>query len=152
MHDNDDIGPNVRNPQSKSRKIIRGKLESLGIWHEVSVDGHEKLGDKALQMGLVGFHIYGARDKWSGKVLLLTVLPSSRFAEAIGHVYLDFCVEYGRASLSLLYYLLMLKLMFYCLTVIPIQVTFDGGSETPDMKGIQTALRYVQLFEVICYL
>ena len=54
--------------------------------------------------------------------------------------------EYGRASLSLLYYLLMLKLMFYCLTVIPIQVTFDGGSETPDMKGIQTALRYVQLF------
>ncbi|KAM5544839.1 hypothetical protein V8D89_001737 [Ganoderma adspersum] len=120
MHDNDDLGPNVQNPQSKSRNIIRGKLESLGIWHEVSVDGHEKLGDKALQMGLVGFHIYGARDKWSGKVLLLIVLPSSWFAEAIGHVYLDFCIKYS---------------------LIPIQVTFDGGSETPDMKGIQTALR-----------
>ncbi len=122
MHDNDDIGPAVRNPQSKSRKIIRGKLESLGIWHELSVDGHEKLGDKALQMGLVGFHIYGARDKWSGKVLMLIVLPSSRFAEAIGHVYLDFCVEYGRAYLFSL-----------CCTAIHLMQVFRSYSHPADL-------------------
>ncbi|EJF66376.1 hypothetical protein DICSQDRAFT_45784, partial [Dichomitus squalens LYAD-421 SS1] len=98
----------------------RVTLTSHGTWHEVSVDGHKKLSDKALQMGIVGFHIYGGRDKWSGKVLLLLVLPNSRFAEAIGHVYLDFVIEHE---------------------MIPIQVTFDGGSETADMKAIQTALR-----------
>ncbi|TBU64693.1 hypothetical protein BD310DRAFT_943708 [Dichomitus squalens] len=120
MHANDDIGPTIRNPRSRSRHIVRVTLTSHGTWHEVSVDGHEKLSDKALQMGIVGFHIYGGRDKWSGKVLLLLVLPNSRFAEAIGHVYLDFVIEHE---------------------MIPIQVTFDGGSETADMKAIQTALR-----------
>ena len=68
--------------------------------YELSVDGHEKLSDKALQMGVVGFHIYGGRDKWSGKVLLLIAVPNSRFAEAIGHVYLDFVIEHGSMSFS----------------------------------------------------
>ena len=98
MHDNDHLGAAVRSPRNRKIQISRKVLTAFGTWHELSVDGHEKLGPMALQMGLVGFHIYGMRDKWSGKALWLVVVPNARLATTIGHIYLDFAATHGSTS------------------------------------------------------
>ncbi len=96
MQENDPIGSSLRNPQVRRRGgVTRKVLTSRGIWHEVSVDGHEKLGHLALQMGAVGFHIYGFREKWSGKALHFVCVPNARVALVVGHIYLDFVLEHG---------------------------------------------------------
>jgi len=46
-------------------------------------------------MGGVGLNIYGVKDQWSSFVLHLVVLPNSRLASTIGHVYLDCTEKYG---------------------------------------------------------
>lgn len=79
----------------RRRKIIRKNLVSLGVFHEVNMDGHEKLSSKALKMGPASIPIYGIRDKWSGAILHLVCVPNARLAVAIGHVYLDFVESYS---------------------------------------------------------
>lgn len=76
------------------RKIVRKALFALGIWHEVSGDGHEKLGSLALQMGSIGLPIYGLKEKWSDNLLYIVVVPNTRNAFAAGHIYLDFLEKY----------------------------------------------------------
>ncbi|KAJ7934744.1 hypothetical protein B0H13DRAFT_1516469, partial [Mycena leptocephala] len=83
-------------------------LDAIGIFQEIHVDGHEKLGEKALRMGPgIGIDIYGMRDH-VGKILWLVVIPNSRLSDTIGHVFLDMVSKYKAIS---------------------IQVTIDGGSE-----------------------
>ncbi|KAF8174528.1 hypothetical protein K438DRAFT_1609522, partial [Mycena galopus ATCC 62051] len=96
----------------------RGQLKAVGPMEEVHCDGHEKLGSKALRMGPVGIPIYGFRDH-IGMVLYPTVVPNDRNEETIGHVYLDFVEVTGE---------------------MPVQLTFDGGTERL-MKAIQQELR-----------
>ncbi|KAJ7756005.1 hypothetical protein B0H14DRAFT_3512281 [Mycena olivaceomarginata] len=98
---------------------VRGQLKALGIMEEVHCDGHEKLGAKALKMGQVGIPIYGFRDH-TGIFHYLTVIPNDREEMTIGHTYLDFVAERGE---------------------IPIQLTFDGGTETGMMRRLQETLR-----------
>ncbi|KAJ7495784.1 hypothetical protein B0H11DRAFT_2190352 [Mycena galericulata] len=100
----------------------RSALDAIGIFQEIHTDGHEKLGEKALQMGSgIGIDTYGMRDH-VGKVLWLVVVPHSRLSDTIGHVFLDMVSKYGAIS---------------------VQVTFDGGSELGWLAAFQTTLREV---------
>ncbi|KAJ7737642.1 hypothetical protein B0H14DRAFT_2408078 [Mycena olivaceomarginata] len=99
----------------------RSALNAIGIFQEIHTDGHEKLGEKALQMGSgIGIDTYGMRDH-VGKVLWLVVVPNSRLSDTIGHVFLDMVSKYGAIS---------------------VQVTFDGGSELGWLAAFQTTLRF----------
>ncbi|KAJ7475410.1 hypothetical protein B0H11DRAFT_2032889, partial [Mycena galericulata] len=112
----------MRRPGRKQEPKRRSALNAIGIFQEIHADGHEKLGQKALRMGSgIGIDIYGMRDH-VGKVLWLVVLPNSRLSDVVGHVYLDMVSAYG---------------------AIPIQFTFDGGSELGWLAAFQTTLREV---------
>ncbi|KAF8149242.1 hypothetical protein K438DRAFT_1989005 [Mycena galopus ATCC 62051] len=67
----------------------------------------------------LGIPIYGFRDH-IGMVLYLTVVPNDRDEESIGHIYLDFVEATGE---------------------MPVQLTFDGDTETGVMRAIQQELR-----------
>lgn len=96
MHIAHDEGFDLRNPAFKKKnKPARGELWSFGPYHEISADGHEKLNSQALQMGDISLCMYLYRDKWSGAILKLVVLPNSRTAAALGHVFLDLVEELG---------------------------------------------------------
>ncbi|KAJ8516438.1 hypothetical protein ONZ45_g6255 [Pleurotus djamor] len=94
MHDNAPEGAALRQPGGRN-KIQRKNLVSYGVFQEVNMDGHEKLGRAALRMGPVGIDIYGCRDKCTGLIARLVVVPNARKATTIGHFYLDFIEEYG---------------------------------------------------------
>ncbi|KAJ7862259.1 hypothetical protein B0H14DRAFT_3614015 [Mycena olivaceomarginata] len=105
-------------------RVLR-KCAALAIakgQRNIHVDGHEKLGEKALRMGPgIGIDIYGMRDH-VGKILWLVVVPNSRLSDTIGHVFLDMVSIYKAIS---------------------IQVTFDGGSELGWLASFQTTLRQI---------
>jgi hypothetical protein len=46
-------------------------------------------------MGDVGLSIYAWKDKWSGCLLRIVVIPDCRTAGAIGHLFLDFVDAMG---------------------------------------------------------
>ncbi|TFK17581.1 hypothetical protein FA15DRAFT_661343, partial [Coprinopsis marcescibilis] len=100
--------------------IVRGQLMSAGPLREVNCDGHEKLGNMALRMGDIGLPIYGYRDKWSGYILKLIVIPDARKAAPMAHIYLDLIAELGG---------------------VPVQLTTDKGPERVWQHSIQDALR-----------
>lgn len=75
-------------------QLKRKNLVSLGVFHEINLDGHEKLSSKVLKMGPVGIPIYGAHEKYSGALLCLVCVPNARLAVAIGHVYIDLVKEH----------------------------------------------------------
>ncbi|KZP22478.1 hypothetical protein FIBSPDRAFT_1017748 [Athelia psychrophila] len=100
-----------RKPSAK--KMKRSALVSLGPNAEWSLDGHDKLMD-------AGFGIYGIRDKWSGKLLYYVVMPSNRYAAAVGVVYLRCVRKCGGISY---------------------QTASDRGSEIRDAYAFQIALR-----------
>ncbi|KAJ7852895.1 hypothetical protein B0H14DRAFT_2243159, partial [Mycena olivaceomarginata] len=74
----------------KKVTIVRQSLSAIGPFHE----GHEKLAAQALKMGDIGFPLY-AWDKWTAYLLKIVVVPDSRTACAVGHLYLDFLAEIG---------------------------------------------------------
>ncbi|KAJ7859991.1 hypothetical protein B0H14DRAFT_2576910 [Mycena olivaceomarginata] len=89
-------GPSdMRQPGGRKGPKKRSALNAIGIFQEIHVDGHEKLGEKALRMGAgIGIDIYGMRDH-VGKVLWLVVLPNSRLSNTVGHVFLDMVSAFG---------------------------------------------------------
>ncbi|KAJ7842678.1 hypothetical protein B0H14DRAFT_3691662 [Mycena olivaceomarginata] len=121
------LGAERRYPGYKKHKIYRHPLSALGPFHEVSSDGHEKIGAQALKMGDIGLPIYGWKDKWCAYLLKINVVPNCRTNAAIGHLFLDFIEEYGGIGL---------------------QSTTDKGSELGWLEAIQTVLRCVQSFFV----
>ncbi|KAF8207373.1 hypothetical protein K438DRAFT_1575965 [Mycena galopus ATCC 62051] len=116
-------GPSdLRQPGRRKGQNKRSALNAMGIFQEIHVDGHEKLGEKALRMGAgIGINVYGMRDH-VGKVLWLVVLPNSCLSNIVGHVFLDMVSAYGAIS---------------------VQVTFDGGSELGWLAAFQTTLRFL---------
>jgi hypothetical protein len=60
----------------------------------VHSDGHEKIGNQALDMGGVSLPIYAYKDQFSTFVLSMRVLPDVRLKNTIGHYYLDLVEEY----------------------------------------------------------
>ncbi|KAJ6535294.1 hypothetical protein DFH09DRAFT_1249931 [Mycena vulgaris] len=111
MHELNPLGAENRFP-GKKRKVFRQHLSALGPFHEISSDGHEKLGQQALKMGDIGLPIYGFKDKWTADLLKINVVPNCRTNAAIGHLFLDFLAEQG-----------------------------DKGSEVGWLHAIQTILR-----------
>lgn len=116
----------------------RSALNAIGIFQEIHTDGHEKLGEKALQMGSgIGIDTYGMRDH-VGKVLWLVVVPNSRLSDTIGHVFLDMVSKYGG-----MWAIFLVVFVIISLKAISVQVTFDGGSELGWLAAFQTTLRCV---------
>ncbi|KAJ6505054.1 hypothetical protein C8R45DRAFT_923360 [Mycena sanguinolenta] len=113
------LGFDNRFPGKKRATILRTALNANGPFHEISSDGHEKLGKQALDMGDIGLPIYAYKDKWSDTIPLLQFVPNSRTAAAIGHLFLDFVEATG---------------------AVPIQMTMDKGSEIDWQYAIQDAL------------
>ncbi|KAJ6562677.1 hypothetical protein B0H10DRAFT_1844537, partial [Mycena sp. CBHHK59/15] len=113
------LGFDNRFPGKRKGAIPRTALNSNGPFHEVSSDGHEKLGKQALDMGDIGLPIYGYKDKWTYTALDLRFVPNSRTTAAIGHLYLDLIETTG---------------------TIPIQLTMDKGSEIGWPYAIQDVL------------
>ncbi|KAJ7867117.1 hypothetical protein B0H13DRAFT_2352068 [Mycena leptocephala] len=110
----------MRRPGRGKGPKIRTALNAIGIFQEIHVDGHEKLGEKALRMGSgIGIDIYGMRDH-IGKILWLKAVPNSRQSDTVGHLFLD---------------------MVSAFQAISVQVTFDGGSELGWLAAFQTTLR-----------
>ncbi|KAJ7249015.1 hypothetical protein C8J57DRAFT_1002452, partial [Mycena rebaudengoi] len=104
----------------KGHKKRSALVDAIGIFQEIHVSGHEKLGEKALCMGSgIGIDIYSMRDH-VGKMLWLVSIPNSWLSDTIGHVFLDMVSAYKAIS---------------------IQVTFDGGSELGWLASFQTNLR-----------
>jgi hypothetical protein len=95
-------GPSeMRRPGRRKGPKKRSALNAIGIFQEIHVDGHEKLGEKALRMGPgIGIDIYGMRDH-VGKILWLVVVPNSRLSDTIGHVFLDMVSIYKGAQYPL---------------------------------------------------
>ncbi|KAJ7053471.1 hypothetical protein C8F01DRAFT_1260459 [Mycena amicta] len=123
----DPEGAEARFPGRKKAIKVRGQLTAVGIMEEVHCDGHEKLGPIALRLGGVVFGIYGFRDH-TGRILHLEVVPNDRDRLTICHCYLDFVEVTGE---------------------IPIQLTFDGGTETGYMASSQHELRRRYLPELL---
>ena len=86
MHLHDPAGFRICEPGAK--KVQRGVLTSLGLHHEWSGDGHDKLAE-------IGFPIWGVCDKWSSKWLGLWVLPNNHLRKAIALLYLQLIKEQG---------------------------------------------------------
>ncbi|KAJ7592636.1 hypothetical protein C8J56DRAFT_929099 [Mycena floridula] len=103
----------AREPSAK--KVHRTPLVSLGIHHEWSGDGHDKL-------AAIGFPIWGVRDKWCGRWLGLWVVPNNRLKLTIAYLFLMLVLQFGG---------------------IPIQMTTDCGSETTAVFGLVNALREI---------
>lgn len=70
------------------KRMTRRALVALGPNSEWSLDGHDKLWE-------AGFGIYGIRDKWSRFWLYYVVMPSNRYAAAVGVVFLRCVRKYG---------------------------------------------------------
>ncbi|KAJ7266659.1 hypothetical protein C8J57DRAFT_1068487 [Mycena rebaudengoi] len=122
------VPSDMRRPGRRKGPKKRSALDAIGIFQEIHVDGHEKLGEKALCMGPgIGIDIYGMREH-VGKILWLVAIPNSRLSDIIGHVFLD---------------------MVSTFKAISIQVTFDGGSELGWLAAFQTTLRSEQWKPVI---
>ncbi|KAJ7231474.1 hypothetical protein B0H12DRAFT_1328276 [Mycena haematopus] len=121
LHDNHDDEFDDRFVGKKKNKH-RTPLYALGPWHQEHLDGHEKLGEQALQIGK-GIHlpIYASKDQFTPFVHSLVLMPNVRNANAIAHFYLDL-VE-GRGYL------------------ISVQLTVDGGVEVVEMLKIHERLR-----------
>ena len=114
-----------------ANSIKRKTLVAVGPNAEWSLDGFDKLLS-------AGFAIYGIRDKWSRFWLLYMVLPSNRYADVIGVVYLYCIRKYG--GMLLLFLVLALR-DFFGTSGIPVQTTSDRGSETRDSYSFQCSLR-----------
>ncbi|KAF8211076.1 hypothetical protein K438DRAFT_1808757, partial [Mycena galopus ATCC 62051] len=108
--------------QKRKKDKHRTLLYALGPWHQEHMDGHEKLGEQALQIGK-GIHlpIYASKDQFSPFLHLLVLMPNVRNSDTITYFYLDL-VE-GRGYL------------------ISIQVTVDGGVKVVEMVKIHKRLR-----------
>ncbi|KAF9522685.1 hypothetical protein CPB83DRAFT_822529, partial [Crepidotus variabilis] len=120
MRENFPDSADKRFPGYKRQPVRRQALTALGPFHEIAGDGHEKIGALALQMEGLGLPIYGYRDKWSGKLLKLDVVPDCRSNGAIGHLFLDLVLALGGISL---------------------QLNLDKGSEIGWQVAFQTVLR-----------
>lgn len=81
-------------PGNSKRRISHKPLTSAGPFREISADGHEKLNQQALDVGGLSLPIYAYRDKWSGFILKLCVVPDARQTGTIGHLFLDLIQEW----------------------------------------------------------
>ncbi|KAJ7136217.1 hypothetical protein C8R46DRAFT_614344 [Mycena filopes] len=122
LHANYDLEFDNRFVGKKKRQKHRTPLNAFGPWHQEHCDGHEKLGEQALDIGKgISLPIYGSKDQYSAWFHALVLMPNVRTKNAIAHYYLDL-VEARNYRISL-------------------QLTTDMGSEVGDMLNIHERLR-----------
>ncbi|KAG2144454.1 uncharacterized protein EDB93DRAFT_1251690 [Suillus bovinus] len=97
------------------KKISHQPLVSLGLHHQWSGNGHDKL-------SRIGFPIWAIRDQWSRKWLGMWVIPNNRLKTSIAYLYLSLVHELGG---------------------MPLQTTTDCRSKTTNVYGFATALREI---------
>ncbi|KAJ7134510.1 hypothetical protein C8R44DRAFT_427223, partial [Mycena epipterygia] len=86
-------------------------------------DGHEKLGEQALQIGKgINLPIYATKDQYSAWLHALILMPNVRNANTIAHYFLDLVEARGY--------------------MISVQITVDQGSEVGEMLKIHERLRH----------
>ncbi|RXK34689.1 hypothetical protein M231_06111 [Tremella mesenterica] len=108
---NEGFDRRARSTKNKTQHL--GVLHAAGPPEEVSIDGHDKL-------SALGFPIYGMRDKFSRRWLVLKAIPSNRVNRMTGVLYLQLIKELG---------------------AVPLQLTSDCGNEVLDIYSYQNALR-----------
>ncbi|RXK38653.1 hypothetical protein M231_04060 [Tremella mesenterica] len=116
-HFNEGFDRRARNAKNKTQHL--GVLHAVGPLEEVSIDGHDKL-------SALGFPIYGMRDKFSRRWLVLKAIPSNRVNRMTGILYLQLVQELG---------------------AVPLQLTSDCGNEVLDIYSYQNALRWVTFMQ-----
>ncbi|KII83302.1 hypothetical protein PLICRDRAFT_119558, partial [Plicaturopsis crispa FD-325 SS-3] len=104
------------------RLLRRTPLDCQGPWHKEHSDGHEKLGEQALNLGHgIRLPIYASKDQFSGYLHACVVLPNVRNSDTIAHYYLDLVESRGYR--------------------ISLQLTTDKGTEVGKMLRIHAFLR-----------
>ncbi|KAJ6620215.1 hypothetical protein B0H10DRAFT_1946268 [Mycena sp. CBHHK59/15] len=78
------LGFDTRFSGKRKTAIPPVALTAMGPFHEVSCDGHEKLGKQALDMGDIGLPIYGYKDTWSGTLLSIPLQMTTDKGSEIG--------------------------------------------------------------------
>jgi len=96
-----------------SKKRTRVSLTADGPHHQWSIDGHDKLTK-------LGMPIYGIRDKWTGYLISLEIVPNNRRSATVAQLYLNCVLEYGG---------------------IPRTITSDKGSEIGRVFDLQSTFR-----------
>jgi hypothetical protein len=91
-------GLEKRYPGQKKPRVNWQPLSALVSYHEVATDGHEKIGTLALLIGGLGLPIYAYRDKWTGWLAKMDVVPDCHSARAVGHLYLDLLEQLSSQS------------------------------------------------------
>lgn len=72
----------------------RGHLNAIDIFQEIHCDGHEKLNERALQIGHgIGLDIYGMRDH-TGYIYQMDVVPNAQNKDTVGHLFLDLAQDH----------------------------------------------------------
>lgn len=119
---------------------MRVALVSDGVGEQECYDGHEKIGEQALGLGPgVGLSYYGAKEKFSGFVRRLTVMPNVRKADAIGHWYRDLIIKNDCELSNYVHHDQLITVRR--IDLIPLKIVTDKGSETGLMRRIHEDLR-----------
>ncbi|EIW73067.1 hypothetical protein TREMEDRAFT_59229 [Tremella mesenterica DSM 1558] len=103
----------VKSRRPGTKKIQRFPIISVGPNEQWSIDGHDKLSS-------YGIGIYGIRDVYSGRLLLLKAMPSNRRSTDVHSMFLDTIVKLGG---------------------FPLQIASDRGSEIGEVIASQIAFR-----------
>jgi hypothetical protein len=127
-------------------------LISLGPFYEISADGHEKMNAQALRMGDLSLPIYAYRDKWSGFLLKISVVPNSRTAASIGHLFLDLIAQYGGMPVSSLNLVILLSYssgnqVFLCRSQPTRGAKLDGKRSSKKRSGMSEL--YHQIYNIV---
>ncbi|KAJ6586479.1 hypothetical protein DFH09DRAFT_910960 [Mycena vulgaris] len=122
LHQEYDVEFDNRFVGKKKPRTHRTPLKALGPFHQVHSDGHEKLAEQGLNIG-VGIHLpmYGSKDQFAAFSHRLILMPNVRTGNAIAHYYLDLVESRG--------------------FVISLQLTVDKRKEVNEMLKIHEALR-----------
>lgn len=125
-------------------------LTSPGVNYEWSSDGHEKLEWKGLRMGIVSIPIHVIREKFTGYIISLRVVPDARDQSQVAHLFLDAFEAEGGQFPSSLHPNFELTFdspsSFSSSSGVPIQQTTDMGTETREALSMHATLRYVYPF------
>jgi hypothetical protein len=95
MHEEFPAGADIRYPGRHRAAIHSTPLTALGPYHQISADGHEKLGALALKMGGVGLPIYAWTDIYSSEVPFCRTIPDCCSQAALAHLKLDMIEKLG---------------------------------------------------------
>jgi hypothetical protein len=135
MHEFEAEGFDHREPGAK--KILRIAKNPVGIHERWAGDGHDKLYS-------IGFPIWAVVDDATSKWLGAWIVPSNRMGNIIGYLFLTLVEKYGGTFSSFDTSSGYIQ-THYLMLGVPLQFTTDCGSETTQLFGLVSALRYVHV-------